>query len=307
MDAINLSGELHIVMESLTDSLNRLRQRLLDCDMDHCKAFKLPPVTPEEEGVEPIEINPIELTGDAAVDAVMSAFTRFNTDEGESTRILFRMPGAIAISTSDPQSLVDLVHEINELKQRFDALAQSVNDPDERFALIHRNFPGVVYLQIVRELKVVTAPLQSVTFAWGRKPSSQVITPESADAKLEWAAKNPTPALLARTGLSLTQLQHTVARERSYIATLPADTRIRSRRELRVRPVANLLFAEEAEVDNRKAQREAHTPLIVINSPAVKLGTLKPYDARKRTTRKPRDDSRAKGRPISRVLPLFFD
>lgn len=307
MDALNLSGELHVVMEALTDALNQLRRQLADCEIDHCRAFELPPVTPEEELVEPTEIIPTPLDGDAAVDAVLAAFTRFHTGGDLSTRVVFRLPGAIAVSTPDPQALVDQVQAVNELKQRFDTLAQSVRDPDERWDLIHRNFPGVVYLQVVRELKVVATPLQSVTFSWGRKPSSQLITPESADAKLEWAAKNPTPPLLARTGLSISQLQHTVARERSFLATLAPDTRIRYRRELRVRPLANLLFEEGAEVARRKAQRDAHTPLIVINSPAVKLGNLKPYDAGKRSARKSRDDSRAKGRPISRVLPLFFE
>lgn len=69
---------------------------------------------------------------------------------------------------------------------------QTVRDPDERFDLIHRNFPGVVYLQVIRELKTIPGLLKSVTFSWGRKPSSQIVSPESADAKLEWASKHAT-------------------------------------------------------------------------------------------------------------------
>lgn len=305
MNSLSLSGDLHETMDALDDALDTLRAQLSACQVDACRAFDLPPVTPEDELLEPDYIEPLPFTAAEAVAAVLAAFGRFHTGAGLSTRIVYRMPGVIAISTPSPDTLVSQVQKINLLKNHFDAVAQTVRDPDERFDLIHRNFPGVVYLQVIRELKVITDPLKSVTFSWGRKPSSQLITPESADSKLEWTAKHPNSRVLSRSGLSLNQLQETVARERSYLATLPAETKIRFRRELRVRPLSNLLFTDDIEVT--KSQREAHTPLIVINSPNVKIGELKPYDAAKRGQRKPRHDSRAKGRPLSRVLPLFLE
>ncbi|MBJ6137934.1 DNA replication terminus site-binding protein [Marinobacter litoralis] len=303
MDKKSLSAELHRVMDALNDSLNELRAELLACQLDACCAFKLPLVTPAEELGEPSRIESTPLRGQQAFTASLDSFTRFHTGLGLSTRVVFRLPGAVAVSSLCPEHLINQVHDINQLKKTFNALAQTVPDPDERFDLIHRNFPGVVFLQVIRELKIVSDPLRSVTFSWGHKPGSQRISIESADAKLEWAARHASKALLERTGLSRQELLETVVRERAYLASLPSETFLRLRRELRVRPLANLLFESGAAVS--KAQRDGHLPLIIVNSPNVRLGDLKNYDAAKTRQRKRRDDPRACGTRISRVLPLF--
>lgn len=304
MDTRTLSTELHRVMHALDESLNELRAQLLACQLDACCAFQLPLVTPAEELLGPCRIESIPLAGRQALEASLDAFTRFHTGVGLSTRVVFRQPGAIAVSTLCPEELINQVHDINQLKKTFNTLAQTVQDPEERFDLIHQNFPGVVFLQVIRELKVVSEPLRSVTFSWGHKPASQLISLESADAKLEWAMNNPSSQLLERTGLTGNQLRQTIARERSFLASLPPETSLRYRRKLRVRPLANLLYAEGAKVP--KAQRDAHSPLIAINSPNVSLGRLKNYDATKNRQRKRREDPRACGTPVSRVLPIFI-
>nr|WP_281494973.1 DNA replication terminus site-binding protein [Marinobacter sp. S6332] len=291
-------------MDALDESLNELRAQLLACQLDACCAFQLPLVTPAEELMEPRRIESIPLSGGPAFKAALDAFTRFHTGMELSTRVVFRLPGAVAVSSLCPEHLIDQVQDINQLKKTFNTLAQTVRDPDERFDLIHLNFPGVVFLQVIRELKIVSEPLRSVTFSWGHKPASQVISLESADAKLEWAAKYPSTEMLVRTGFTLNQLQQTIARERSFLASLPSETSLRYRRKLRVRPLANLLYAEGAKVP--KAQRDAHSPLIAINSPNVSLGRLKNYDATKNRQRKRRKDPRACGTPVSRVLPIFI-
>lgn len=180
-------------MDALNDSLNELRALLLACQLDAACAFQLPLVTLEEELQAPKYIKSLPMDGQETFKASMDSFTRFHTGPGLSTKVVFRLPGAIAVSTLCPEPLINKVNQVNQLKNTFNALAQRVRDPDERFDFIHRSFPGVVFLQVIRKLKILPDPLQSIIFSWGHKPGSQRISIESADAKLDSLPSEPPP------------------------------------------------------------------------------------------------------------------
>lgn len=304
----DLSAELHQIMAAQAAALDELADTVRGSDLIDARVFVLPDIYPGEELIEPDRIDPVTLSGVTALDDALAGFARFHTGEDLSTRNVWRLPGAVSINIDHPQPLVDQVALINRLRQRFGEITQSVADENERYDLIHHAFPGLVYLQVVRQLRVLQGPVQSVTFSWGRKTGSQLITLASADAKLEWAARNASPALLARTGMSVRRLQETVQREREALTHLPEDTPIRWRRLLRVRPLMNIRRPKD-EVGGVSSviQREAQTPLLLLNAPDARIVPMRSFDANKRLVRQPRSDGGKRGTPISVVLPLFLD
>jgi len=307
MEWRDLSGELHGLMARQQKALEDLSELVTRATLVDARVFVLPDIYAGEEIIEPDEIHPVALSGVEARNAALAGFGRFHTDEGLSTRNVWRLPGVVVLHTDDPRAIADQIANINRLRDAFQELTLSVADENERYDLIHHAFPGMIYLQAVRQLRVLQGPVQSVTFSWGRKSASQLISLESADAKLEYAARKAPPALLARTGMSETRLRDTVLREREYLTQLPPDTQVRWRRLLRVRPLMNVRRPRDEDGRPVVLQREANTPLLLLNAPNVRLKPMRPYDARKRSERQARSDQGCKGTPVSRVLPLFLD
>lgn len=305
MDNSEITSALNLLHDDITDGIEALKTLLRDSSFSKASVFQLP-ATEQGEDLPPVEaIEPTQIDGVAAFGLALDALSKTTAVGNESTRYVFRLPGAISVETSTPDQFTGIVNKVNTAKDQFDKVAHRIKDEDHRFELLHTIFPKLIYPQLIRKLQVCTRQTKSVTFTWGQKPSSSTITVEQADNRLAWHAANPTKPLLERLCLTEDDLTAIAEQERLDLRRFPPDTRIRHRRDLRVRPLANLLFADE--LAPPKKQCEAHTPIIVLNSPDLKLGTLKPYDKNKRSNRKKRVDSRASGTPISKILPFFLE
>jgi DNA replication terminus site-binding protein len=302
---LDLSGQLHSVVRSMESALSALEDHVRAQQLDGAYVAHLPPVSTADELIEPAFIAPEGVWDAEALDQALAGFARFHTGEGLSTRVVWRLPGVVAISGDPAPALLTLVAEVNDHKRRFHEIANSVADEHERYDLIHHAFPGMVYLQVIRHIKVLEGPVQSVTFSWGRKSGSEQISLASADAKLEYASRHPSPEALRRTGLSAGAYQRRITRERDYLATLPEDTPIRWRRRLRIRPLVNVRYPQD--VTPRVIQREANMPLLLVNAPDVRIRPMPVYDAGKRAIRAPRSDLGKRGVPVSRILPLYHE
>lgn len=307
MEWRDLSGELHKIMADMAHAQDQLNTEILQTTLQDAVVSELPEVFPEDELIEPDRIDVIPYYGEEALDRALAGFARFHTGDDLSKRVVWRLPGAIALQAHQPRALIDLVEVINTLRHRFRETALSVANEDERYDLIHHAFPGTIYLQVVRKLRIMEGPVQSVTFTWGRKPGSELITVESADAKLEWAGRHPSASLLRRTGLSERSLRERVYKEREALSKLPLDTPIRWRRQLRVRPLMNIRLPSQPGEKPVVLQREATTPLILLNAPKARLKPMRPFDAEKRAMRQSRTTSAKGGRSVSQVLPLFLE
>jgi DNA replication terminus site-binding protein len=97
-----------------------------------------------------------------------------------------------------------------------------------------------------------------------------------------------------------------IDREIMSIRSLPASAQLRSRRVLRVRPLANLRYHA---IDGEPAEtymREAHTPILMLNpSRPIKLGVLKNYDVQTRRGRQRLKD-RGRYEKVSDLLPIYL-
>src|SRR5690554_2620274 len=159
----DLSGELHRIMAHQKQALDELADEVRAAPLVDARVFRLPEVVPEEELIEPDLIEPEMIQGAVARDEGLAGYERCHTGEGLSTRVVWRLPGVIAVTTDRAQSMVDRTEHINSLRRAFAEVALSVANEDERYDLIHHAFPGMVYLQVVRQLRVVQGPIQSVT------------------------------------------------------------------------------------------------------------------------------------------------
>lgn len=297
-------SELH---DAILVGLEEVRTILKGAQFTQAAVYQFPSIASGED-LPPVEtISPTPIYGVEAFDSGLSSLTRTTARRGESTRYVFRLPGAISVSTSSDAAsrLNELVMQINLAKKAFDTTAHKLTDEDARFQLLHTVFPGLIYPQLTRKLHLIDRPTKSITFTWGQKPSSSTITLEQADYRLAWHAANPSEQLLERLGISEAELISIAEQERMDLRRFSPETKIRHRRDLRVRPLANLLFADNE--TPLKKQYEAHTPIILLNSPESKIGLLKKYDKSKRDSRKKRQDSRASGTPISKILPFFLE
>src|SRR5690554_2139468 len=126
MKHADLAGQLMSVMEDIEAGIASLRHWMTFDGIEQCRVFRLPDVPAGAEEIEPERIDPVPVDGDEAIDLALAALGKFGTGDGLSTRCVYRLPGALSVSTADPQRLLDQVDSINKLKSVFDAIGQRI-------------------------------------------------------------------------------------------------------------------------------------------------------------------------------------
>ncbi|MCG8610663.1 MAG: DNA replication terminus site-binding protein, partial [Pseudomonadales bacterium] len=148
-------------------------------------------------------------------------------------------------------------------------------------------------------LCLLDKPLYSINFTWGRRPLSQIVTKHDVIKLLEKMKKGR--PLTAHDSLDWpTRLNAEIAK----FALLPEDIELRLKRDMKLHPLANLLYQEKDELGRRiKRQTSNHTPLLVLteNKPP-KLGHLKSYDPDNPKRYRPKKISDER---ITPYLPVF--
>src|SRR5690606_77523 len=168
-----------------------------------------------------------------------------------------------------------LVQSVNEAKEGFTEVLGRVEDRNLRFEIVHRLFPMLITLQVTRQVQCYAEPMRSVTFTWGRKSSIRVVTRDELLETLK-RLRHQKP-LAFDEDRWLEAIQEDMVR----LLALPRDVDLRYRRDLKVRPMTNLLLA-----DGTKWLREANLPILVLN-PAedFRIGQLPDYNANEKPKR----------------------
>lgn len=291
-----------LAVECLEQHCADVKQVLEQADLAQCRIYHIPRTTRENESQPVTRIEPLELCGTSAFEAAIHALTDWYGHPQYSTKVVNRIPGALVLKNVDENQVLDRIAEINRSKAVIESLIPNLGSRDDRFELLHRHFPWLIFAQLTRRLQVLpcSPPLQSCTFTWGIKTEIKKMTADQVCERLESFRSRE------RSTIDEVPWDIKIDREIMSIRSLPAAAQLRSRRVLRVRPLVNLRYHA---IDGEPAEtymREAHTPILILNpSRPVKLGILKNYSAQARSGRKRLKD-RGNYEKVSDLLPIYL-
>lgn len=260
--------DLQRTMEQLLGAIAKLKRLVSEAPLVAARVFELPlPVADNDE--VPASVIPVRVVeGQDALVLALQAFDCFHAIAGQDTRSVYRLPGVICLNPAEPQAILDQLGAINQLKTDFLCLVRQLPDRKTRFEVIHRLLPMALTLQITRQIQGYAEPVKSATFTWGRKSALRCVTRDEViellDDMRDHQPANMTPDTWERL----------LDQDIDKVNSLPADVALRYRRELKVRPLCNLLLA-----DGRKWLREANLPILLLGKgDALRLGQLVDYD-----------------------------
>jgi DNA replication terminus site-binding protein len=291
-----------LAVECLERLCDDAKQLLMQANPVQCRIYQIPRTVRENESQPVTDIHPTDLSGTEAFHAALHAMTDWYGHPQYSTKVVNRVPGALVLTNVDESQVLDRMAEINRSKTTIESLIPSLGSRDDRFELLHRHFPWLILAQLTRRLQVLpcSPPLQSCTFTWGIKTEIKKMTADQVCERLESFRQRP------RSTIDDVPWDIKIDREIMAIRSLPASAQLRSRRVLRVRPLANLRYRAIDGEPAKTYMREAHTPILMLNpSRPIKLGVLKNYDVQTRSGRQRLKD-RGHYEKVSDLLPIYL-
>ncbi|AEY01841.1 DNA replication terminus site-binding protein [Oceanimonas sp. GK1] len=292
-----LAAELRHTMSLLESALAALNREILRQagDLPVATCYCLPEVAlgKEHEPVEHIQVQ-AQLTGRPALDAALSAFGRWHLKADCSAKASFRLPGFILLPGASRALLEQQVAEVNRLKLAFRTLVQQLDDKDKKFTLVHHTFPGLITLQVYRQLTLLPHTASRLGFTWANKQIIQKVDKARLVEQLMQSRHSPPPLTDAHTW------QQCVDREIYDVKRLPAHVELRLRRPVKTHPMVNVRWSEP--LTPRQQQFKAHLPLLLCQDelPAIThLGDYPPAKARKQRA------ARIGGEPLIPRLHIY--
>lgn len=260
--------DLQRTMEQLLAAIAELKRLISDAPLVAARVFELPlpAASNEQEPTSRIPVRTVE--GQEALELALRAYDCFHAIAGQDTRSVYRLPGILCLNPASPQAILDQLGTINQLKTDFLCLVRQLPDRKTRFEVIHRLLPMALTLQITRQIQGYAEPVKSATFTWGRKSALRCVTRDEVIELLD-DMRDHQPA-----NLDPETWERLLDQDIDNVNSLPADVQLRYRRELKVRPLCNLLLD-----DGRKWLREANLPILLLGKgDALRLGQLVDYD-----------------------------
>lgn len=276
MELFTPTASLRQQMDIIDSHLTRLVSAIQSTPNVRGYVYELPPVLQGEEEVEVNHIPVAPHTDQEAISLALAAFRRHTFIEGHSSKATYRLPGVVILPASCTSSLRPLVDEINRCKQEFKELVLNLGGRDEKFELVHTALPGVVTLQIYRQITILSGELQSVGFTWVDKQAITKVDKSKVISMLE-RSKNYVPGPFVED-----EWLNMVEREICDIKRLPASAELRIRRPIKTHPMANLRWHDRVP---RTQQVKASLPLLICTDSTYKVHALEDYVLRERGPR----------------------
>lgn len=291
-------------IQALFQSLDRLDGLIRDSQIHKAVVYHLPRITQDQthQPYSRLEVTP--LSGSAAVSEALSAYRSWYAEGAASTKSVFRLPGAIALTPADPEAFDACLGEIQAIKLRISELTAGIypDSPAMRHKVIHEEFPRLVMLQLTRAIKRCDEPLYSCRFTWVRKSSIKRLDKRSAAAEV-----GQLKAVLPNENSQVVPWKARVAQEQRNLLALPAQTGLRLRRPVKAHPMMNLIFEERILTPKGEKRRQkmvdANLPILILGSPKVKIGALKDFDPDKQVSTRGR--TLTTDTPITPMKPIY--
>ena len=268
--------DLRTLMLDITDQVATLNALLHDATLHQAAVFELP-ITLAGEEREPVSAIPVTPHTDPVVALSMAcrAFGQFYLppDSPYSTQSPFRLPGYLLVEIPNVQHGLQLVRSINQLKTDFSrTVLTAIPQVNQRFPLLHDHlFPGLITLQLYRNIIATDTPLQSIRFSWANKQSITCPDHKAVLDSLYRAQTNPGRSMLSE---EFDFWFENVEAEIALIKSLPDNTEFRIRRPVRVQPM--IRFAPLPETALSAKAMSCPLPAIVFLQRACPLPKIRP-------------------------------
>lgn len=271
---MNLNSQLMATMTTIEKHLRQLQTQLQQAKTIQAQTFHIPHTEEGLEGEpvrEPITVH--QQTRATALNHISNHLLDFYAHEGESTRIIRKLPGVLQLYSPDPGGLINNVAIINQQKNQFQQLVKQLAPKAEtRHELLHHLFYQLITLNVYRQLYLFEEPVKSVGFYWGKKPLLYRTTQKEVLKRLENTQIYGSPYTLDQESF-----KEQVAKEIEQISLLPRQSNLVYRRYARIAPSANITYE-----DGQRRPYPAHTPYLFLASTPhaqpVKVGPLKTYE-----------------------------
>ena len=285
MDKAELQHALDFIMNAQQQKLVVLHEYVMAAQLKQAKVFHLPPIDPDAETRDCQFISVTTDRGEEARLAALKAWGHLYASEGENTRLVFRLPGAVQLASPDADIIAALVDQINEERTLFKNLITGKENPfknsEERHEFIHQRglFPMLITLHMYRKIPFASNELSSISFCWANKHAMKN-TDKTIQIKALTKAQSHPPKHFIDPSNWIAQLEN----EKAILDALPADTKLQLRRPLPVQPQAWLV-----DVEKNRRMIVASTPILILSERNIRIGELASYDSNNvRKSRLPR-------------------
>lgn len=273
---MNYKNEISRLFFQLENSIDELKNIIRSADIVQAISFELPLIDPNTKELPSFEKRTIKVTKvddrHLAIAIANKAYSQFTFNSDMSKRFASRCPGIIQLGKSYTKTVSELINIINGYKNEIKMIVTHEEDKiprftrNERFNLLRDAIPGVITLQLYRNIICIEDQLSSISFTWANKQSVTKISFKELKALLE-VSKNNTPVNTLDKNWS-----DFIEKEVKLITDSKA-TNFKIRRPIPANPMVNLRLN-----DSSKKMRHAHLPIIVFGDDLIKVSSLKNYE-----------------------------
>ncbi len=307
-DLAQLKQELRKRYRSISDLTRQLQESLGESRVLGALAYRLPSLDKEEERLrlrEGFVDRPVDIvatsSGTEAVQQALAAYGDWTAADGQATRFVARLGGALALEPPGGQRLLVVLERLNQEKRAFIAALGPLDSALERHEIVHELFPRLITQQLTRAIPFTTVPVFSVRFSWSRRMQSTVLSREQVDQFLLDARHYTRP--VAEEGEGVTWFDYIDGKRQAILAQPAEDpSPYRLRRRLVARPIANVRPTRDSGLP--PSQLEQHLPALILQpEDDFRIGSPRAYRPVPLRVQKYRDQGDYE--PLIPALDLF--